>query len=176
MSQCIRELTLNLGDDTEEGSVYKRLAARGIIRRNDKYLAIYGKYGDYKFPGGGREAGEELADTLIREVQEETGCRVIPETIGDHILVHERRKGNPEDWLEMDSWYYFCDVEEAMYERSLDDYEREYGYRVVWAALEEMIRKNETADVEKTPWSVREAMVMRELAGMEERDLFKSGR
>lgn len=90
MSQCIRELTPNLGDDTEEGSVYKRLAARGIIRRNDKYLAIYGKYGDYKFPGGGREAGEELADTLIREVQEETGYRMIPESIGDHILVHER--------------------------------------------------------------------------------------
>ncbi len=78
--------------------------------------------------------------------------------------------------MEMDSWYYFCDVEEAMYERSLDDYEREYGYQVICAALEEMIRKNEAADAEKTPWSVQEAMVMRELARMEERDLFQSGR
>ena len=41
MSQCIRELTLNLGDCTGTGSVYKRIAARGIIRRDDKYLAIY---------------------------------------------------------------------------------------------------------------------------------------
>ena len=47
MSQCIRELTLNLGDCTGAGSVYKRIAARGIIRRDDKYLAIYSKYGDY---------------------------------------------------------------------------------------------------------------------------------
>ena len=97
MSQCIRELTLNLGDCTEEGSVYKRIAARGIIRRDDKYLAIYSKYGDYKFPGGGREAGEELEDTLLREVQEETGCRVIPESIGDYLLVHERRNDDAED-------------------------------------------------------------------------------
>lgn len=169
MSQCIRELTLNLGDCTGEGSVYKRIAARGIIRRDDKYLAIYSKYGDYKFPGGGREAGEELEDTLLREVQEETGCRVIPESIGDYLLVHERRKGNPEDWLEMDSWYFFCDIEETVYERSLDDYEKEYGYQVVWMTLEEMIRKNEAGDREKTPWILREAMVMRELAGLEGR-------
>lgn len=167
MSQCIRELTLDLGYSAVEGSIFRRLAARGIIRKKDKYLAIYSKYGDYKLPGGGREAGEELTDTLLREVQEETGYRVIPESVGDHILVHEWRKGNPEDWLEMDSWYYFCDVAETVCERSLDDYEREYGYQVVWATLEEMIRKNEAGDAEKTPWIVREAMVMRELARLE---------
>ena len=100
-------------------------------------------------------------------MQEETGCRVIPESIGDYLLVHERRKGNPEDWLEMDSWYFFCDIEQTVYERSLDDYEKEYGYQVVWMTLEEMIRKNEAGDREKTPWIVREAMVMRELAGLE---------
>ena len=33
--------------------------------------------------------------------------------------------------------------------------------------LEEKIRKNEAGDREKTPWIVREAMVMRELAGLE---------
>lgn len=166
MSQCIREMTLDLRSDKiiENSTVFRRKAARGIIRQGDKYLAIHGKYGDYKFPGGGMESGETLVDTLLREVQEETGYKVAANSIGDYLLVHEKRDGNPEDWLEMDSWYYFCDVEAMAYERNLDDYEKEYGYQVVWMTLEEMIRENETVkDRVEIPWVIREAMVMRKL-------------
>lgn len=167
MSQCIKELTLDLQDYIESGTVFHRKAVRGIVRHKDKYLVIHGKYGDYKFPGGGMKDGEELRDTLLREVREETGYRVAPESIADYILVHEKRKGDPEDLLEMDSWYYFCDVGETIYARNLDDYEKEYRYQAAWMALPDIIRGNESVErYEKVPWVVRETMVMRELCGM----------
>lgn len=164
MSHCIKEMTLDLKDYIEGGTVFRRNAVRGIVRRKDKYLVIYGKYGDYNFPGGGMKEGEELLDTLIREVQEETGYKVIPESVTDYFLVHERRKGTIDDLFEMDSWYYFCQVEETMYERALEDYEVEYEYQVAWMPLEDVIQKNEAVkDHEKIPWILREVMVMREL-------------
>ena len=169
MSNCIKECTLDLKDYPEGGSVFKRKAVRGIIRHGDTYLVIHGKYGDYKFPGGGMKSGEEPVDTLIREVQEETGYKVIQESIGDYLVVHEKRKGEYGDLLEMDSRYYVCDVAETVYERNLDDYEKEYDYQVAWPPLPDVIRKNESVEhYEKIPWIVRETMVMRELQKMSE--------
>ena len=112
--------------------------------------------------------GEELSDTLIREVREETGFQVLPDSMRDYFLVHERRKGEPEDLLEMDSWYYFCQVEEGQHERNLDDYEKEYDYQVSWMTLPEIIQKNEKVkDSSRIPWIVRETMVMRKIQEME---------
>lgn len=51
MSQCKKELILDLNDYIEGGTVFKRKAVRGIVKHKDKYLVIHGKYGDYKFPG-----------------------------------------------------------------------------------------------------------------------------
>lgn len=49
----IKEFMLDLENYIVGGTVYKRKAVRGIIRHADRYLIIHGKYGDYKFPGGG---------------------------------------------------------------------------------------------------------------------------
>lgn len=169
MGTCIKEMTLDLKDYIAGGTVFKRKAVRGIIRHEDKYLVIHGKYGDYKFPGGGMEDGEDLTDTLFREVQEETGCMVIADSIQDYILVHEKRKGDPSDLLEMDSWYFFCDIEKVVGERNLDEYEQEYNYQVAWLPLDDIIRKNESVEeYGKIPWIVRETMVMRAVQEMEE--------
>ena len=160
----VKELTLNLAEGIDDGTFLERTAARGIICHKGKYLVILGKYGDCKFPGGGMEQGESLQDTLLREVREETGFHVIPEAIREGYLVHEKRKGEPEDILIMDSYYYFCDVERTSGEQELDDYEAEYGYEVHWLSLEEMIARNEhIQDYSKVPWAVRENLVMKEL-------------
>lgn len=50
----------------------------------------------YKFPGGGMEEGETLEDTLIREMLEETGYKVKPDSIREFLKVKERRKGMKE--------------------------------------------------------------------------------
>jgi len=42
------------------------------------------KYGEYKFPGGGIERNETHAEALIREVMEETGYRLLPESINEY--------------------------------------------------------------------------------------------
>lgn len=158
------ELNIDTHDYITGGTVFKRTAVRGIIRKGDKYLMIHSKYGDHKFPGGGSKAGESLEDTLLREVQEETGCLVRKESIREGLLVHEKRKGDPEDMMDMDSYYFFCDIEEKTGDRNLDDYEAEYDYRVCWMSLEEAISKNESVkDSKPIPWIERETMVMKEL-------------
>ena len=83
------ELHLDLNNYDLTQSVFKRVAARGIIRANNNYLMIYSKYGDYKFPGGGLNQGETGEDALFREVQEETGYRVKIASVQYAGIVHE---------------------------------------------------------------------------------------
>lgn len=160
----IKELFLDLKDYDESMRVYRRRAVRAIVRKGDKYLIIHGKYGDHKFPGGGMKDTEDFLDTLSREILEETGYKLKPQTAKDFILVHEKRRGIFNDLLDMDSWYFFCEVEDEVYERQLDDYEKEYEYEVSWLDLEEALRKNEMIkDRRMIPWVDREILVMKEL-------------
>jgi len=80
------------------------------------------------------------------------------------MKVTEKRKGELEDLMEMDSYYFFCRVEDMAGSRNLDDYEKEYDYQVAWLPLEEIIEKNQAvADYENIPWVVRETTVMKKL-------------
>lgn len=160
----MKEIIIDLKNYMENGTVFKRIAARGIVERDGKYLIIHSKHGDYKFPGGGQKKGETLEETLIREIQEETGYKVIPESVRDGIKIHEKRKGDIDDLMEMESYYFYCQVEEEVGDKNLDDYEKEYDYQVEWMGLEDIIEKNELVEnFEKIPWIVRENMVMKEL-------------
>ena len=60
-----------------------RPSVRGIIFNKDNLISlIYSqKYHFYKLPGGGIEEGESHLDTLIRELKEETGLTVIPDSV-----------------------------------------------------------------------------------------------
>jgi 8-oxo-dGTP pyrophosphatase MutT (NUDIX family) len=105
---------------------------------------------------------ETLEQTLLREVQEETGYLVNVNSITEKLVVHEKRKGNPDDILEMDSYYFLCDVCENAGERNLDTYEAEYDYKVSWMPLFDAITHNEAVeDYEKIPWIKRDTMVMK---------------
>jgi 8-oxo-dGTP pyrophosphatase MutT (NUDIX family) len=101
------ELTLDLKNYDKTDTIYERTAARALIRRGTEYLFVYSIYGDCKFSGGGVEIGESIQDVLVREVQEETGFRVLDDTISLYGTVSERRKGYLKDILEMDSHYFF---------------------------------------------------------------------
>ena len=142
-------------------SIFKRTAARAIVNDGDKYLLITSKYGDYKFAGGGMEPGEDLVDTLVREIQEETGYLIIRDSIKKYGKVLEKRKGKKEDIMEMDSHYFFCKVESEAGDRNLDEYEEEYDYQVVWITLPEALEKNkQITNLYACPWIVREIKVM----------------
>ena len=108
------------------GTTVSRPSARGIIIKDGKLAMIHSiKYDYYKFPGGGIEKNEQRESALIREVLEETGLDVIPQTIKEYGMVHRIQKGDYEDVFIQDNYYYLCDVEDNVHEQKLDDYEKE---------------------------------------------------
>lgn len=158
----MKRLTVDLKDYRENGTVYHRTAVRGIIRQEDKYLLISGKYGDCKFPGGGVEPGESLEEALSREIREETGFELDPRSLRKWGEVTERRKGVTADITEMVSHYFFCELTETpQIRQELDPYEKDYEYAPVWLTLEEAIEKN-TAALGQTevPWVMRDLTVL----------------
>ena len=81
-------------DYDPDGKVFSRPSARGIIIRDGKIAMVHSlKYDYYKFPGGGIEKGESPEQTLQREVAEEAGLQVIPQSIREYGLVHRVQKG-----------------------------------------------------------------------------------
>ncbi len=58
---------------------YPRLAVSCVVKRRDRYLLVQrargASAGDYAFPGGKVELGEQLAEAALRELLEETGLR-----------------------------------------------------------------------------------------------------
>ena len=158
----MKQLTIDLKDYRENGTVYHRTAVRGIIRHENELLLITGKYGDCKFPGGGVEAGESLEEALTREIREETGFELDPRSLRKWGEVTERRKGITADMTEMVSHYFFCELTEtAQTRQELDPYEREYEYAPVWLTLEEAIQKNKAAlGQTEVPWVTRDLEIL----------------
>jgi len=66
-----------------------RMGARGVVLMDGRVLLLkYERDGEilYLFPGGGHKPGETLAETVEREVIEETGLAV---EVGRLLAVHE---------------------------------------------------------------------------------------
>lgn len=72
--------------------MFEKYSTRGVIIRDGKIATQHGSAGDYKILGGGVEPGEKLEDALIREVGEESGLIVIPESIRPIGEIVERRR------------------------------------------------------------------------------------
>ena len=111
-------------DYDPDGKVFSRPSARGIIIRDGKIAMVHSlKYDYYKFPGGGIEKGESPEQTLQREVAEEAGLQVIPQSIREYGLVHRVQKGEKGDVFVQDNYYFLCDAEAEIHLQHLDDYE-----------------------------------------------------
>ena len=160
------ELAFDLQNYNPDGKSDKRVAARGIAHRDGKYLMVTGNNGAFRFPGGGVEDGESLADAMCREVKEESGYSVRPETAREWAVVRERRRGLIADILEMDSYYFLCEISGAGGEQLLDEGEAEDGLRPVWMDLEEALAANRRLEESgiTAPWP---AQLLREIKVME---------
>ena len=85
--------TLDSKEYDESIEVVYRPSARGVIIKDGKVAMIHSeKYDYFKFPGGGIEEGESPIDAVIREVKEESGLTVIPESIRELGNVHRRSR------------------------------------------------------------------------------------
>ncbi len=158
-----RLFEIDLKDYKESDNVFRRPSARAIIRRDDKIALVYSqkeKY--YKFPGGGIHDDEDKRQALIREVREEVGMVVIPESIREFGSVLRRQKSDRgEDTIfEQENFYYFCDVEDELVEQELDDYESDAEFVLRIVDLDTAIKAN---DIYSSDVFFNEVMIKRDL-------------
>lgn len=119
--------------DLESEPTRLRRAARGIILNDGKIALVHSKTLDfYKFPGGGVEDGEDLKEALIREVAEEAGLKVIPDSVREFGLVKSREADTDNGIFEQDNYYYVCEVEPDSIEQDLDEYESDLEFTPVF--------------------------------------------
>lgn len=129
----------NYDDNLEE--IY-RISVRGIIFVAGKLLMIESSSGEVKLPGGGMEPGEDEYQALVREVKEETGYDVIPESIKPFGEIEEKRLAvyEPMIWHQMNHLY-FCDVYSEQGQCEYSENEKEEGFHQVFYTIEEALEK-----------------------------------
>jgi ADP-ribose pyrophosphatase YjhB (NUDIX family) len=151
------------------GRTVSREAVRGIIINRGKLLMIYSeKNEDYKFPGGGIEAGESHESALIREIREESGAELIGRIIPFGKMVEYDFAIEKEfDVFRMTSYYYWGKVGASMSEQNLDQYEKELGFVPVWVEIDTAICQNQAVlgnPNKKAPrWTKRDLEVLKQI-------------
>ena len=141
--RCLFEIDLK--DYEGCTKVFRRPSARAVILKGDKIALVYAteeKY--YKFPGGGIHEDEDKKEALIREVREETGLNVIPESIREYGSVLRKQKSEKADdtVFEQENYYYLCETEGTQGAQDLDEYEKDAGFMLVYADIDEAIKAN----------------------------------
>lgn len=127
----------------------KRPSVRAIIYKDGKLAMVHSKAQNYvKFPGGGIEETEDHPKALIREVLEEVGLNIIPETINEFGLVTILQLSHIHEntIFEQESFYYTCEVEDGIAEQNLDEYESEAMFTLEYVSIEEAIALNLNAN------------------------------
>ncbi len=138
--------TIDKKDYITTGTTMIRPSIRAIILQNGKLAMIYSAMYQYlKFPGGGKEKGESAQETLMREVQEESGLCVLESSIQPFGRIVRIQKGRDVDLLIQDNDYYFCHVEQGIVPQHLDDYEEKEGFLLQWVSIDEAIAVNQSA-------------------------------
>ncbi|MCX4308342.1 MAG: NUDIX domain-containing protein [Acetatifactor sp.] len=130
----------NYDDNLEE---ILRISVRGIIFVNGKLMMVENSFGEVKLPGGGMELGEEDYQVLLREVKEETGYDVIPESIKPFGEIEEKRLSvhEPMIWHQINRLY-VCDVYPEQGQCTYTDVEKKHGFHLVFYTIEEALEKN----------------------------------
>ena len=145
-----------------------RPSVRGIIFNKDNLISlIYSqKYHFYKLPGGGIEEGENYLETLIREVDEETGLTVIPDSVqefGEALRIQKSSTLKDTIFVQQ-NFYYICQTTDQIHSQHLDQDEQEADFILKTVSLDEAIATNQAfiANCQGTPTECKVEMVVRE--------------
>jgi len=161
-----RLFTIDLKDYNPSWPHSTRPSVRGIIMRAGKLALVHnGKFDYYMFPGGGIEEGESHEEALIREVKEESGLVVIPESIKEYgsALRLSASQYFENTVFEQENFYYMCEAKTEVAATEFDVHEIEEQYSLVFLTPEEAVRRNRTNDHGEengTVWIERETRVM----------------
>lgn len=166
------DICYGISELPDGAEVIYRKACKAVVRRDNKVLLIHTNKGDYKFPGGGYEKGEDSRECLSRELMEETGYRLVNvgELLGC-VVEQNPDKFEPEKYFSMKSEYYSVEIDEFNQEnQKLDEYEKEQKFKPVFENIDEAIRNNQevlrSIGREQNPWVRRETEVLSYLAKM----------
>ncbi len=143
--------------------VIVRPSVRGILIQNGKICMVHSsKYNYYKFPGGGIEPGESHIQTLQREVSEEAGLTVIPESIREYGQVYRVCRNEFGGAFLQDNYYYLCSAQPQIHAQDLDAYEAEEHFTMEFVTPQQAIRVNREANHGPKDQSMleREALVL----------------
>jgi 8-oxo-dGTP pyrophosphatase MutT (NUDIX family) len=151
--------------DFDNSKTISRKAVRAVIINESKILMVrLGKTSEYKFPGGGIEKNETVAEALTREVLEEVGCNVtkIEEKIG--IMIEFGIAEEDENSIfKMISEYYAVRIDDNQFDQKLDKYEEELEFIPCWTEIEKAYKTNRAIidnGYASTPWIGRETRVL----------------
>lgn len=120
----------------------RREATRAVVRRGGDVLLLRSRSGDYRFPGGGLDAGESVEQALARELLEECGARL--DRVGEHVLtvVDERPAREPGAVFAHESRFYACDVHDGLGQVEHDLRERTLALVPVWVDVRHALAVN----------------------------------
>ena len=168
----MRELfQMDRQDYNPAGKVFRRPSARAVILKDGKVLLNHiARFDCYEFPGGGIEAGETPEEALQREVTEETGQIVVPESIREFGTVTRRQRDgkDPDGIFEQKNYYYFCEVTGEEVPRKPDGHEILEGAEPVWVeSLAGPMRRNRKAFEQSGELFIRREMRVMDMADRE---------
>lgn len=136
------------------------------ITENTKVALVYSqKYNYYKFPGGGINKNEKITDALVREVSEETGLKVILNSVTEYGYVQRLQKSDYFDdkIFDQTSFYYLCKTENNHCIQKLDDYEKDEGFILKTVPIKEAISVNRKCTASDCTMICRETNVLQYL-------------
>ncbi len=152
-------LLLDSGNYKDDMPVIERKSMRGVIFIDGKLLVVETGNGEIKLPGGGMEEGETEMETLYREVLEETGRRIIPDTVRLFYTIEERRPSFKEYaiWHQISKIFY-CDVDDSITEPRYTPGEIRKNMHVALMSVEDAIEKSRKiiSGTDFKPWNTRE--------------------
>lgn len=149
-------LILDEKNYTEDMPVFERFGVRALIQKDGLFAMQRGKRGEYKIPGGGMDKGETIVQTMAREVLEETGLLIKPETMQELGEILEVRRDIFDEHIKFinHSLHYSCEVEDEILETAMTESEKEKGFHLAWADIDTIIETNERVMTEK--WQLRD--------------------
>ena len=147
--------------------VIEKNVVRGVIFIDGKMAMQCSGDGEYKIPGGGVEPDEDYIVALEREVQEETGLLIIPESCRELGMTIEKRRDifDKTKIFVRKTFFYLCEVKPEMVPLHMTQSEIAKGFHSVWETPEKIYMTNKSMPRES--WDERDTEFVRMLLQQE---------
>lgn len=144
--------------------VYEKVSARAVIMQNGLLAVQKSRDGEYKVLGGVVEDGESHLETLVREVEEEAGMLVVPESLKPIGMIEEKRLDafDKRQIYFCRTYFYACKVKEERVPLKLTECELKKGYTPAWEIPERIVESNFNKIKDK--WKLRDTIFVEMLA------------